>query len=170
MVVAPASAILVVQHCPVTPVGILGETLAGQGAALDIRMPHHGEALPAKASPRDRLVGLLGAWMAFCQEDRARYQLLFTVAVPGWTPSAEAYGASLASYGRLVDYLAVAGVTDTDDVDMCTALSAGLVAQQMANDPGGDRWVRRIDEVVDMFLGHVAARDRRPAARRRRTA
>ena len=62
MVVAPASAILVVQHCPVTPVGILGETLAGQGAALDIRMPHHGEALPATPAGFDGLV-LLGGPM-----------------------------------------------------------------------------------------------------------
>jgi len=62
MVVAPASAILVVQHCPVTPVGILGETLAGQGAALDIRMPHHGEALPATPTGFDGLV-LLGGPM-----------------------------------------------------------------------------------------------------------
>ena len=63
--------------------------------------------------------------MAFCQEDRARYQLLFTVAVPGSTPSADAYAASLASYGRLVDYLAVAGVTDTDDVDHREGYVAG---------------------------------------------
>ena len=148
---------------------ILDAMFSGGYRDLDARIAAVGEALPAKASPRDRLVGLLGAWMTFCQEDRARYQLLFTVAVPGWTPSADAYAASLASYGRLVDFLAVAGVTDADDVDLCTALSAGLVAQQMANDPGGDRWVRRIDEVVDMFLRHKAARDRRVAASPRRS-
>jgi len=45
----------------------------------------------------------------------------------------------------------------------CTALSAGIVAQQMANDPEGDRWLRRVDDVVDMFLLHLAARSRRAA-------
>src|SRR5258707_14053196 len=60
MVVAPASAILVLQHCPVTPVGILGEALAGRGAALDIRMPHHGEALPETPAGFDGLVVLGG--------------------------------------------------------------------------------------------------------------
>ena len=30
--------ILVLQHCPVTPVGLLGETLREQGADLDIRI------------------------------------------------------------------------------------------------------------------------------------
>ena len=33
----------------------------------------------------------------------------------------------------------------------------GLVDQQIANDPGGDRWIRLIDEVVAMFLAHCAS-------------
>ncbi len=53
-------AILVLQHCPVTPVGIVGETLAARGAALDIRMPHHGGALPASPADFDGLVVLGG--------------------------------------------------------------------------------------------------------------
>jgi GMP synthase (glutamine-hydrolysing) len=52
--------ILVLQHCPVTPVGILGETLARRGAALDIRMPHHGDALPEAPAGFDGLVVLGG--------------------------------------------------------------------------------------------------------------
>ncbi|MFI5100707.1 MAG: TetR/AcrR family transcriptional regulator, partial [Actinomycetes bacterium] len=116
--------------------------------ALDIRIAEVVEALPAKASPGQRLGRLLRAWVGFCQADPARYQLLFTSAVPGWQPSADAYAASLASYARLCDYLALAGITDPDDVDLCTALSAGLIAQQMANDPHGDRWLRRGDQHV----------------------
>jgi hypothetical protein len=27
-----------------------------------------------------------------------------------------------------------------------------VAAQQNANEPGGDRWVRLLDEVIDMFL------------------
>ena len=121
------------------------------------------ESLPANCTPRRRLVELLAAWIGFCQADQARYRLMFTSAVPGWQPSEAAYAASLDNYQRLSDYLALAGVTDPDDVDLCTALSAGLVAQQMANDPHGDRWSRRVDEVVDMFLLHTASRDRRAA-------
>jgi hypothetical protein len=30
----------------------------------------------------------------------------------------------------------------------------GLVDQQISNDPGGDRWIRLIDDVVVMFLAH----------------
>lgn len=119
--------------------------------------------LPANSTPRRRLVELLAAWIGFCQADQSRYRLMFTSAVPGWQPSEAAYASSLDNYQRLSDYLALAGVTDPGDVDLCTALSAGLVAQQMANDPHGDRWSRRVEEVVDMFLLHTAARDRRAA-------
>ena len=37
---------------------------------------------------------------------------------------------------------------------MATALVTGLVDQQVSNDPGGDRWIRLIDESIDMFLSH----------------
>jgi GMP synthase (glutamine-hydrolysing) len=53
-------AILVLQHCPVTPVGIVGEALMQRGAVLDIRMPHHGEAMPATPEGFDGLVVLGG--------------------------------------------------------------------------------------------------------------
>jgi AcrR family transcriptional regulator len=131
--------------------------------ALDGQISAVADALPDKASARRRLSELLRAWVGFCQADQARYRLLFTNAVPGWMPSAEAYGASLASYGLLTDYLAEAGIVEPDDLDLCTALSAGLVAQQMANDPDGDRWTRRVDDIVDMLLRHISSRTKRAA-------
>jgi hypothetical protein len=42
---------------------------------------------------------------------------------------------------------------------MVRALIAGLVSLQIANDPGGDRWIRLQDEALDMFLAHYAHRD-----------
>jgi len=130
----------------------LGEHLAAVGAQL-----------PPRAGPRQRLQELFRAWIVFCQADQARYRLLFTNAVPGWQPSPDAYASSLAVQEQLSGYLALAGITDSEDLDLCTALSAGLVAQQMANDPEGDRWLRRVDDVVDMFLMHLTARARRAA-------
>ena len=41
-------------------------------------------------------------------------------------------------------------------MDVWTALVSGLAAQQNANDPGGDRWVRLADGCIDMFLEHWA--------------
>jgi len=55
-----AMTILVLQHCPVTPVGVVGEVLRERGAELDIRMPHHGDRMPAAPEGFDGLVVLGG--------------------------------------------------------------------------------------------------------------
>ncbi len=146
---------------------ILDALFADGYRALDDVVAEVAAALPPRAPARQRLGDLLRAWIGFCQADPARYRLMFTSAVPGWQPSDEAYAASLANYRRLGEHLALAGVTDPEDLDLCTALSAGLVAQQMSNDPDGDRWLRRVDDVVDMFLQHTASRTRRSARTRR---
>jgi hypothetical protein len=31
----------------------------------------------------------------------------------------------------------------------------GLAGQQLANDPGGDRYIRLIDDAVTMFADHI---------------
>jgi len=48
---------------------------------------------------------------------------------------------------------------------MWTALMNGLVDQQISNDPGGDRWVRLIDDFVTMFSNHCQEQHR-PRARK----
>lgn len=116
------------------------------------------EGLDQGETGRDRMSALLRGWLRFCQAHPARYRLMFTSAVPGWQPSPEAYTASLTSYERMRRYLVPAGVTAPADLDLATALGAGLIAQQMANDPNGDRWLRLVDDVVDMFVHHLASR------------
>jgi hypothetical protein len=39
-----------------------------------------------------------------------------------------------------------------------TALISGLSHQQVANDPGGDRWVRATARVTEMFLADIDRR------------
>jgi len=51
--------------------------------------------------------------------------------------------------------LARAGLRDEADFDLWTAVVAGLASQQLANDPGGDRYLRLIDAAVTMFADHV---------------
>jgi hypothetical protein len=43
---------------------------------------------------------------------------------------------------------------------MWTALTTGLVDQQISNDLGGDRWAGLIDDFVAMFLAYCHAGDR----------
>jgi AcrR family transcriptional regulator len=95
-------------------------------------------------------------FVAFCVEDPARYQLLFQRPIPGFEPSAESYAIA----GRVLEVTRAdftrGGITEPDRLDLWTGLIAGLVAQQLANDPGGRRWVRLLDEVMDMFFEHTS--------------
>jgi hypothetical protein len=50
-------------------------------------------------------------------------------------------------------------------MDAWIAIIVGLAAQQASNEPGGDRWLRLVDDVTDMYLAHYAAIHGRKAAR-----
>jgi len=50
--------------------------------------------------------------------------------------------------------LEACGVTTGRARDTWTALIAGFAAQQNANEPGGQRWVRLVNDAIDMFLAH----------------
>ena len=67
--------------------------------------------------------------------------------------------------------MATNGITESTHLDLWTALLNGLVDQQVANDPDGDRWIRLIPEAVAMFLTHVggAAATRTPRTKPRTT-
>lgn len=92
----------------------------------------------------------------FATSDPARAQLLFQRTIPGFEPSPESYAPALDLSERLQTLLLAAGITDPDAMDLCTALVSGLINQQLANDPGGERWARLVDRTVDMFFASVA--------------
>lgn len=52
--------ILVLQHCPVTPAGLVAEVARARGAELDTLFPHDGDPLPASAAELDGLIILGG--------------------------------------------------------------------------------------------------------------
>jgi AcrR family transcriptional regulator len=114
-------------------------------------------ALDFDADPLATLRALARQFVEFCTEDTVRYQLLFQRTIPGFEPSEQSYAVAreVLDWGRRV--LAEVGITDPADVDLYTALIAGLVAQQNSNEPGGDRWTRQLDRVIDMYLAEVAA-------------
>lgn len=113
-------------------------------------------AAVAGQDPAEAMTAAAREWLGFCQASIPRYQLMFTRALPGWEPSPEAYAASQRSYRRMADRLAGLGIEGQRTLDLYTALTAGLASQQLANDPGGDRWVRLVPEAVEMFLEHLA--------------
>jgi len=75
--------------------------------------------------------------------------------IPGFEPSPETYAVAVRIVELSKKRMARAGVTKPDHFDLWTGLVSGLVWQQIANEPGGDRWQRLVDDVVDMFLDHV---------------
>lgn len=104
-----------------------------------------------------------GAWIFidFCVEDPARYQLMFQRTVPGFEPSAESYALAVQALESLRAGLVKIGITAPEALDMLTALTTGLVDQQISNDPGGDRWLKLVDEAMEMFLAHMRTRTHR---------
>ena len=111
------------------------------------------------AGPQDPVSVLrrrTAAFLQFCVEDPVRYQLLFQRTIPGFEPSPDSYAPAVETLEDLHDRLRACGVDDPRAFDMWTAMHSGLVAQQNANDPGGDRWLRLADESIDMLLAHFA--------------
>jgi AcrR family transcriptional regulator len=94
-------------------------------------------------------------FLLFCTEDPARYQLLFQRTLPGFAPTEESFAVALQILERAYEALAASGVTTPAHRDLYTALTSGLADQQIANDPGGDRWLRLVGDACDMFLSHV---------------
>jgi len=78
---------------------------------------------------------------------------MFQRSVPGWRPSDEAYALAVENLERLDSFLAQCGIEDADSRDIWTAIVTGLASQQVTNDLGGQRWIRLIEQTVDMFLG-----------------
>lgn len=89
----------------------------------------------------------------FSVEHPERYLLLFQRTIPGFEPSPESYAPAVALIedGRVL--LRECGVTDPHGLDAFTAVISGIVAQQNANEPGGRRWLRLTDQLIDMYLG-----------------
>jgi AcrR family transcriptional regulator len=110
-------------------------------------------SLPAE--PRARLIAIAEHYFGFAVADLPRHQLMDVNVVPNFQPSAEAYAPAVAVYGLMLDQLRGLGITADEDADIYTALLGGLVNQQLANDPGGQRWRRLIPRVMNMYADDV---------------
>jgi len=86
------------------------------------------------------------------------HTLLFTRTIPGFEPSAASYAVAERVLAQSVALIHAAGVTDPGDVDCIVAMVAGIVDAQLSNDPGGDRWVRHLDRLVDLYVSDALAR------------
>lgn len=110
-------------------------------------------------------------FVEFCTDDPVRYQLLFQRTIPGFEPSAESFAISENGLAAVQSHLASLGIDDPRATDLFTAIGTGLTDQQISNDPGGDRWVRLIDDAMEMYLDFVTERSwsQEPTSRKGRT-
>jgi AcrR family transcriptional regulator len=98
-------------------------------------------------------------FVGFCTSDSVRYQLLFQRTIPDFEPSPESFTIAVEGLQATRDRLKNMGFTDPAVLDLLTAIGTGLTDQQISNDPGGDRWVRLVDEAAEMFFTHVSNRN-----------
>ncbi|HLM16806.1 MAG TPA: TetR/AcrR family transcriptional regulator [Acidimicrobiia bacterium] len=163
--------------------GIGGFSLHGLARALGIRQPSLYEYFDSKLAlydamfadgnrrllarldavdlpddPRHALQVLMRAFVEFAVEDIARQELLFARPIPGFAPSPEAYAPAVAVLERSAALLRAAGMRARGDADCFTAMVGGLIAAQNSNDPGGNRWVRHLDRLIDLYLDHLPQR------------
>jgi len=119
------------------------------------------DALELPAAPRAALKVFIREFVDFAVGDAARGELLFHRPIPGFDPSPESYAVAEGVLARSHALLAAAGMTDSGDVDCFIAMVAGVVDAQTSNDPGGDRWLRHLDRLIDLYLDDATRRARR---------
>jgi AcrR family transcriptional regulator len=118
--------------------------------------PHDPDESPGPAvDPHEQIRRMAHVFVELSVVDVPRAQLLFQRTLPGFEPSPESYALASRFLDKTRRRLHAAGFTRPEDLDLYTALIGGLVNQQMANDPGGTRWLDLVDETVDMYLEHA---------------
>jgi AcrR family transcriptional regulator len=105
--------------------------------------------------PRTAAKRVARVFFDFAVADLARHQLMNQRTIPGFEPSPESYAPAVRVLDQGVATLAGLGVTDRGAIDICVALIGGLIDQQLANDPGGDRFSRLLEPAIDMWADAV---------------
>jgi AcrR family transcriptional regulator len=111
---------------------------------------------------RAALKRFLTEFVAFALEDPARYELLFERHVPGFTPSPRSYVLAEEVLGRVYALINGTGVSKQGDVDCIVAMVAGLMEAQLSNDPGGTRWIRHLNRLIDLYVDDALERNNQP--------
>ena len=114
------------------------------------------------ADGRDELVATVEDLVRFSSEDTVRHQLLFQRTIPGFEPSEAAMAPAQRFVELMTTRLRAAGAHEQSDVDLFSAIVSGLAHQQVANDPGGDRWVVLARRVVEMLVADIDRRSTQP--------
>ena len=91
-------------------------------------------------------------FIEFCVANPVRYQLLFQHSIPGFTPSESSMEISSRALAFLERWMKSAGVEDPSGLDLMRAMLLGVSGEQLANEPGGQRWTRFTEDLVDVIV------------------
>ena len=105
--------------------------------------------------PRQAQLAEAELFFDYATADLARNQLMNQRVIHDFEPSKAAFAIAVKAYDRMAGTLRARGVKRQADFDLWTALLAGAVSQQHANDPGGKRWRKQLPRIVDMFCDEV---------------
>ena len=105
--------------------------------------------------PRAALHRMARVFFDYAVADLARHQLMNQRTIPGFEPTPESYAPAVRVLDQGVAFLTGLGVSDRADIDIYISLISGLIDQQLANDPGWDRFARLLDRAIDMFADAV---------------
>lgn len=111
---------------------------------------------PPGRNPRETLRNLARTFVGTAMQDPFRYELLFQRPIPGFAPSAESLAIGLTGLAATRKAAEAAGLRGERAFDLFMATMRGLVGMQIANEPDGDRWVRLVDEAVEILVAHYA--------------
>jgi Tetracyclin repressor-like, C-terminal domain len=119
--------------------------------------------------PIARLRTGVGAYVAWSVAHPVPAQIMFWRPVPGFVPSPDAYGPALETMEQLrttvraaVDSGRLVPAAATEEaIDVLTTITAGIVSQQLSNEPEvatrDDRFTRLTPDVLDRYLSGYAA-------------
>jgi AcrR family transcriptional regulator len=106
-------------------------------------------------APRAAIRRAARVFFDYAVANPARHQLMNQRTIPGFEPSADSYAPAVRVLELGRQLFRNVGVTESSDFDIFTAMIAGLISQQLANDPGGTRWSVLLDRTIDFWADGV---------------
>ena len=105
--------------------------------------------------PVQGVVDVARAFVEHLVERPAAYHLMFQGTVPGFEPSETSHAVALTVLAELVDRLAAVGVTEPGDLALVRSVMSGIVAEQIANEPGGTLFTSQTERAVRAVLAAI---------------
>jgi AcrR family transcriptional regulator len=105
--------------------------------------------------PRATAHVIAEGFFRFAVADPVRYQLMNQRVIPGFEPSAESYAPAQRVLELGHQVMAARGLADRGDFTILIAMVGGLIDQQLANDPGGDRFQALLPRAVDLWADGI---------------